>query len=505
MSASREKKNRQQMQNTVQSAPEAKKGMNKAAKKALGIVIAIAVVAVIVFFAMVTTGFFEAHTTAATIGTRNLSPAEINYWLVDTYSEEQSSMAYLVDEELPLSEQEYPEEGFDTWYDYMLDLALTTASSTYAVYDEAKAEGFTLSDAGKETIDSQLDTLDLYGSMYGYTNGSAYLTAMYGPGCKVASYKNYLTVNTLAQEYISAKFADNTYTEEELDSYYAENADEVDVVSYRAFQLMAETTTDEEGNETVTDEALAAAEEKAIAMADAAKGSEEKFLELALENVPEEQQATFDADASTMAPNTIKSQTPEVAREWLSDNARAFGDVYVVENTSANGFYVFFFKEAIDMDISLPSVRHILIQPEADEEGNLSEGAWNDAKARAEEILAEYKAGEQTEEAFAALADANTSDTGSTGNGGLYENITPGQMVPEFNDWCFSIHNAGDTEIIETTYGYHIMYFVGESLNSYRDIATEASKRNSDYAAWEEGIEASAEYTLINSKNIIRI
>lgn len=505
MSASREKKNRQQMQNTVQSAPEAKKGMSKSAKKALNIVIAIAAVAVIVFFAMVTTGFFEAHTTAATIGNRKLSPAEINYWLVDTYAEEQSSMAYLVDEELPLSEQAYPEEGFDTWYDYMLDLALDTAASTYAVYDEAVAEGFTISETGKETIKSQLDTLDLYGSMYGYTNGSAYLTAMYGPGCKTASYKNYLTVNTTAQEYVSAKFADSTYTAEELDAYYAENSDEVDVVSYRAFQLMAETSTDEEGNTTVTDEALSAAEEKAIAMADAAKGSEEKFLELALENTPEEQQTDFDAEASTQAPNTIKSQTPEVAREWLSDSARTFGDVYVVENTSATGFYVFFFKEAIDMDISLPSVRHILIQPETDEEGNIPEGAWDDAKARAEEILAEYEAGEQTEEAFAALADANTSDTGSTGNGGLYENIVPGQMVTEFNDWCFSIHSAGDTGIIETTYGYHVMYFVGESLNTYRDIATETSKRNSDYTAWEEGIEASAEYTLVNDKNIIRV
>lgn len=157
------------------------------------------------------------------------------------------------------------------------------------------------------------------------------------------------------------------------------------------------------------------------------------------------------------------------------------------------------------MDISLPSVRHILIQPNPDEDGNISEEAWAEAKARAEEVLAEYEAGEQNEDAFAALADANTSDTGSSGNGGLYENIVPGQMVTEFNDWCFSIHNAGDTDIIETSYGYHIMYFVGESLNSYREIATETAKRNSDYTAWEETIESTAEYSLLNSKYIVEI
>ena len=127
MSASREKKNRQQMQQAPASAPETKKGLSKTGQKVVNIVIAIAAIAVIVFFAMVTTGFFEAHTTAATVGTHKLSPAEVNYWLIDTYSQEQSSMAYLVDEELPLHAQAYPEEGFDTWYDYMLDLALDTA------------------------------------------------------------------------------------------------------------------------------------------------------------------------------------------------------------------------------------------------------------------------------------------------------------------------------------------------------------------------------------------
>lgn len=502
MSASREKKNRQQVQGTAAPTPQAKKGLSKSVKKFLYILAAIACVAVIVFFAMVTSGFFEAHTTAATVGNHKLSPAEVNYWLVDTYSEEQSAMAYLVDEELPLSEQAYPEEGFETWYDYMLDLALETASNTYAVYDEAVAEGFTLSDTAKATIDSQLDTLKMNGPKYGYTSGSAYLSAMYGTGCKASSYKEYLTVNHIAQEYISAKFTDNTYTEEELDAFYAENADDVDVISFRAFQLMAETTTDEEGNPTVSEEAMSAAEVAAIAMADACKGDEAKFLELALENTAEDQKATFDADAATMAPNTIKSQTPEVAREWLSDDSRTFGDVHVVENTSGNGFYVFFFKEQLDMDISLPSVRHILIQPEPGEDGNPTDESWAEAKAKAEGILAEYEAGEQTEEAFAALADANTSDTGSTGNGGLYENIVPGQMIAEFNDWCFSIHEVGDTDVIETSYGYHVMYFCGESLESYRDISVETAKRNSDYTAWEEGIEASTEYTLINSKRL---
>ena len=33
-------------------------------------------------------------------------------------------------------------------------------------------------------------------------------------------------------------------------------------------------------------------------------------------------------------------------------------------------------------------------------------------------------------------------------------------MVPSFNAWCFdSARKVGDTAIVKTQYGYHIMYF----------------------------------------------
>ena len=35
-------------------------------------------------------------------------------------------------------------------------------------------------------------------------------------------------------------------------------------------------------------------------------------------------------------------------------------------------------------------------------------------------------------------------------------------MVTEFNNWIFDdARKAGDVEIVKTSYGYHIMYFVG--------------------------------------------
>ena len=101
-----------------------------------------------------------------------------------------------------------------------------------------------------------------------------------------------------------------------------------------------------------------------------------------------------------------------------------------------------------------------------DEDGTYSDEAKAAAKARAEEILAEWKAGDQTEESFAALAEAYSEDDGSNSDGGLYDAVAKGMMVEEFDAFCFDGHKPGDTAIVygeSASYaGYHVMYYVGE-------------------------------------------
>ena len=48
-----------------------------------------------------------------------------------------------------------------------------------------------------------------------------------------------------------------------------------------------------------------------------------------------------------------------------------------------------------------------------------------EAKAKAEELLAQYEAGEHTEDAFAAIGDAALED-GTAAESARYEDITPG-------------------------------------------------------------------------------
>ena len=124
----------------------------------------------------------------------------------------------------------------------------------------------------------------------------------------------------------------------------------------------------------------------------------------------------------------------------------------------------------ITKDSRTVDVRHILVFPEGADSSTISteefsEEAWNVAAENAQAILDEFLAGDKTEDSFAALANERSEDTGSNTNGGLYEDVTEGEMVTEFNDWCFDEARAvGDTGIVKTSYGYHVMYFSGSSL-----------------------------------------
>ena len=76
-----------------------------------------------------------------------------------------------------------------------------------------------------------------------------------------------------------------------------------------------------------------------------------------------------------------------------------------------------------------------------------------EAQALANDLLAQAKANPGN---FAMLAMTNSDDPGSKNNGGEYDNITPGQMVPQFNDYVFN-NAIGSIGVVETDYGFHVI------------------------------------------------
>jgi peptidyl-prolyl cis-trans isomerase C len=88
-------------------------------------------------------------------------------------------------------------------------------------------------------------------------------------------------------------------------------------------------------------------------------------------------------------------------------------------------------------------VRHILIRT-----------AEPDAKAKAEAILAQLKAGAE----FEKLAKEKSHDPGSAAKGGDLGMFGRGRMIKPFEETAFGLKKTGDlSDVIETPFGFHII------------------------------------------------
>jgi peptidyl-prolyl cis-trans isomerase D len=92
--------------------------------------------------------------------------------------------------------------------------------------------------------------------------------------------------------------------------------------------------------------------------------------------------------------------------------------------------------------------RHILIKVDAGADAKTDAAA----KAKAEDLLKQIKAGGN----FADLAKKNSDDPGSKDSGGELPFAQHGTMVPEFDKAIFT-QKIGDTEIVKSQFGYHIV------------------------------------------------
>ena len=93
--------------------------------------------------------------------------------------------------------------------------------------------------------------------------------------------------------------------------------------------------------------------------------------------------------------------------------------------------------------------RHILIKASRD----ASEDVRDAARTRAEELLARIRAGAD----FAELARENSEDTGSARRGGDLDYNPRGRMVAEFDETQFNLEVGEVSDLVETTFGFHII------------------------------------------------
>ena len=473
MSASREKKQRQGSGPSEKANQLQQEQAESKRKTILYSIIGAVVVVLVAALLIWNTGFFQARATAATVGGTDLTAGELSYYyynLRNEYATYASLFGYTFDTSTPDSEQYRDEAEGVTWRDYFLDAALDTAQQYISLANEALNSGITVADI-QEQLDDSIASMKSSAASSGYSY-EAYLRAMYGPYMTEGIYKSETTRYLLAARIFDQKGTEltNSYSQADLDSYYDENADDLDTIeySYLYFTPEAVETTDADGNELDEDaldalraDALADAEALAEDALDEYEGGEE------ISHLIEHYAPTSSADHSTVVGTS--SLNSVYAEELLGLEK----DEAAVLLNGESGYYLIVFHDRYLDQTPTKDVRHILVSPEAESGAAPTDPAWAAASDKADSILAEYEAGSKTDDAFAALASQYTDDTGSKTTGGLYERISPtSNYVTEFMDWIFTDgRQAGDTGIVQHIasnpssgyYGFHIMYLVGDN------------------------------------------
>jgi peptidyl-prolyl cis-trans isomerase D len=92
-------------------------------------------------------------------------------------------------------------------------------------------------------------------------------------------------------------------------------------------------------------------------------------------------------------------------------------------------------------------IRHILLKTDPRKKDDAA------VEAKATDLLNQIKKGGD----FAALAKANSQDPGSAVKGGELDWIVKGQTVPEFEKAAFALKPNETSNLVKTTYGYHIL------------------------------------------------
>jgi parvulin-like peptidyl-prolyl isomerase len=117
-------------------------------------------------------------------------------------------------------------------------------------------------------------------------------------------------------------------------------------------------------------------------------------------------------------------------------------------------------------------------------------------KKQADDILKRAKAGED----FAALATQYSEDPGSKDKGGELPPFSHGQMVPEFEAAAFSMATNTISDIVTTTYGYHIIKLLDRTPAKKVEYADAAGKIK-DFLLQQKTVKLAAPY-LDNLKKI---
>lgn len=494
MSASREKRSRKEA--PVNQAAQQQAAEKKAKfKKNLTIGIAIALVIVLIFGALV---FFKGpylrnNTVAVTVGSQELTPTQVHYYYVDEFTQFVGNFgemaAYFFDDPSNIENQVYDEATGATWGDYVMQEAMLDIANEYAVYEEALANGYEMSEEAQATLDSTRDYINMYASMYG-VDGDAYIRSIYGNASSVESYMEYQAVKTLAYYYQEDTKAALSYTEDDIRAEDEANPMEYNAYTYHSYLVSGYVDTEDEAEMAA---AMEEARANAAAMAEATQGDLDAYLAYC------DQLSETDAytnELRSLRENYTGTMMTESVKAWVTDPARQEGDVGVVE-ISDTGCYVLYYVSQHDNNYEAPNARVIEISAKTTDESGNEVVDFSVAETKLDNLLADVAKheadGDDVDGTYNNLAGIYSSNEDTRYNGGKYEFISKDEFEEDVTSWLFAEDRvAGDTTSIRGEDAIFYIYYEGIGGN-YRDNLIIEELRERDFTTWYETLTADAE------------
>lgn len=428
----------------------------------------------------------------ATTANQSFPVSTFRYFFMDSYSAFINNYYYYLsyyglDVNVPLHDQINSTTN-ESWYKYFLDSG-KSAFEQYAKFAEkAIEEGMSLSEADLAEIDAYLDGIQKTAEEYDMTF-EEYMADYMGDGMTREMIREAVKISQLGYNYYEKIYYAPEYTDDEIEAEYIKNIKNYALIDFCTVSI--EALYDETDDEDAKSAAIADAKKKGDDIAALIEGGK-SFAEAVIEICPElaekksaststgdEETTEYKTDADYLVEGAYYAEGASYA--FLFDEGTEVGDVKIDVSEAGDVTLVQAVKLPYKDTSRTVNVRHILLDASKYD-------TQEEAAAAAEALLKQINESNDPKATFISLVADNSADGGSVTNGGLYEGVFPGDMIDEFDAWCFDeSRKIGDTGVVFTDYGYHVMYMEGfgdELWYSYVDGAL----RDAEFEALSEAI-----------------
>ncbi len=378
-----------------------------------------------------------------------------------------------------------------SWQKFFETEALNEVEQITTYYSKALDEGVTLTSAQKKTIDKQITSLKDSASQNDVSLDQ-YIKANFGAYCSEDTIRLMLEQYYLSANYKGKFKSETKVTNDDVDKYYNEHKNDYKKIEFYYIASSYDATDDASKSKSIknAEKTMAKMKDKKSVLAlvpevyssyidSDVKSSMESDSKLSEKKAREEAVKSYESNVVATVTGSTSPFDDEMNTWLFSDDTKVGSKKYYVDEDAGYIYIVLKTSKATVEDDETYTVRHILITPESDSDSSSSSSdsstkkytdeQWAAAKKKAESVLEKFNKTDKSEYSFAKLAEEYSTDTASTSSGssdafgGLYESVTLGQMVPEFEKWAIDdSRKYGDTSIVKSDYGYHIMFFIND-------------------------------------------